>query len=226
MVLARFRATWIDLRVAHQGPGGRQLRHRPVGHRRHHRHTRTHHLRQRQVLRDLEVLADGAARPGPPHPELRASIPKEFIRDLWVTIANGQIWRGEIRNRAKDGSLYWVDTTIVPFLDDRGKPYQYMALRYEITARKTSEERLREQEALARLGQMAAVVAHEVKNPIAGIRGRAAGHRLAHAGRIARQADRRRHHRASRRAQRHRPRSARLRQAAPASRSSRSTSTG
>jgi len=97
--------------------------------------------------------------------------PKEFIRELWVTIANGRIWRGEIRNRAKDGSLYWVDTTIVPFLDARGKPYQYMALRYEITARKDSEQRLLEQEALARLGQMAAVVAHEVKNPIAGIRG-------------------------------------------------------
>jgi PAS domain S-box-containing protein len=97
--------------------------------------------------------------------------PKEFIRDLWVTIANGRIWRGELRNRAKDGSLYWVDTTIVPFLDERGKPYQYMAIRYEVTARKASEERLREQEALARLGQMAAVVAHEVKNPIAGIRG-------------------------------------------------------
>jgi PAS domain S-box-containing protein len=97
--------------------------------------------------------------------------PKEFIRNLWVTIANGRIWRGEIRNRAKDGSIYWVDTTIVPFLDDRGKPYQYMAIRYEITNRKRSEERLREQEALARLGQMAAVVAHEVKNPIAGIRG-------------------------------------------------------
>jgi two-component system CheB/CheR fusion protein len=96
---------------------------------------------------------------------------KDFIRNLWVTIANGRIWRGEIRNRAKDGSLYWVDTTIVPFLDERGKPYQYMAIRYEITDRKRSEDRLREQEALARLGQMAAVVAHEVKNPIAGIRG-------------------------------------------------------
>ena len=96
---------------------------------------------------------------------------KEFIRNLWVTIANGRIWRGEIRNRAKDGSIYWVDTTIVPFLDERGKPYQYMAIRYEITDRKRSEDRLREQEALARLGQMAAVVAHEVKNPIAGIRG-------------------------------------------------------
>ena len=64
-----------------------------------------------------------------------------------------------------------MDTTIVPFLDERGKPYQYMAIRYEITERKRSEERLQEQEALARLGQMAAVVAHEVKNPIAGIRG-------------------------------------------------------
>lgn len=97
--------------------------------------------------------------------------PKEFMRELWATISSGRVWRGEIRNRAKDGSFYWVDTTIVPFLDDRGQPYQYMAIRYEITDRKRSEEQLREQAALARLGAMAAVVAHEVKNPIAGIRG-------------------------------------------------------
>lgn len=97
--------------------------------------------------------------------------PKEYMRTLWTTIAKGRIWCGEIRNRAKDGSIYWVDTTIVPFLDVRDKPYQYMAIRYEITDRKRSEERLREQAALARLGEMAAVVAHEVKNPIAGIRG-------------------------------------------------------
>jgi PAS domain S-box-containing protein len=97
--------------------------------------------------------------------------PKEYIRELWQTIARGQIWRGELRNRAKDGTIYWVDTTIVPFLDERGKPYQYMAIRYDITDRKRSEKKLREQESLARLGEMAAVVAHEVKNPIAGIRG-------------------------------------------------------
>jgi PAS domain S-box-containing protein len=97
--------------------------------------------------------------------------PNEFIRGLWQTIANGRIWRGEIRNRAKDGTHYWVDTTIVPFLDERGKPYQYMAIRSDITEHKRSEVLLREQAALARLGEMAAVVAHEVKNPLAGIRG-------------------------------------------------------
>jgi PAS domain S-box-containing protein len=97
--------------------------------------------------------------------------PKAFMKDLWHTIANGRVWHGEIRNRAKDGTIYWVDTTIVPFMDDRGKPYQYIAIRADITARKAAEDRLAQQAALARLGQMAAVVAHEVRNPLAGIKG-------------------------------------------------------
>jgi two-component system CheB/CheR fusion protein len=96
---------------------------------------------------------------------------KEFIRELWVTIANGEVWHGELQNRAKDGRPYWVDTTIVPFLDERGKPFQYIAIRADVTARKQAEERLRQQAALARVGQMAAVVAHEVRNPLAGIKG-------------------------------------------------------
>jgi two-component system CheB/CheR fusion protein len=96
---------------------------------------------------------------------------REFFRDMWATIASGRVWRGEIRNRAKDGSYYWVDTTIVPFVDERGAPYQYLAIRSDITARKRAEEELRNREALHQLGQMAAVVAHEVKNPLAGIAG-------------------------------------------------------
>jgi PAS domain S-box-containing protein len=97
--------------------------------------------------------------------------PKDCIRELWRTIAQGRVWRGELRNRAKDGSLYWVDTTIVPFLDSHKHPWQYMAIRYDITERKRQEAQLREQATLARLGEMAAVVAHEVRNPLAGIRG-------------------------------------------------------
>jgi signal transduction histidine kinase len=95
----------------------------------------------------------------------------EFTRELWRTIANGEVWHGELRNRAKDGHFYWVDTTIVPFLNDRGLPFQYIAIRADITARKAAEEQLTQQAALARVGQLAAVVAHEVRNPLAGIKG-------------------------------------------------------
>jgi PAS domain S-box-containing protein len=85
---------------------------------------------------------------------------KEFIRNLWVTISRGKIWRGELKNRAKDNTFYWVDTTIVPFLNEQGKPYQYIAIRADITARKLAEEK----------ESFLSMVSHELKTPLTTIK--------------------------------------------------------
>ncbi|WP_018953828.1 PAS domain-containing protein [Thioalkalivibrio sulfidiphilus] len=83
--------------------------------------------------------------------------PDGFYQDLWRTIAGGETWQGEICNRRKDGSLYWVSSTITPVLDGQGRPCQYISIRTDISALKTAEMGLRRQHEMQRMVARAAV---------------------------------------------------------------------
>lgn len=96
---------------------------------------------------------------------------KDFFTDLWTTISNGKTWSGEIKNKAKDESFYWVHTTIVPFLNEEGKPYQYYSIRFDITNRKLIEEQLQQYSSLLEvsnkeLQDFASVAAHDLQEPL------------------------------------------------------------
>jgi len=76
---------------------------------------------------------------------------QEFFDDLWQTISSGKVWRGSICNRNKNGHEYWVEATIVPFLDKHAKPYKYVSARTDITSLMQSEERLNRSQEFARM---------------------------------------------------------------------------
>jgi PAS domain S-box-containing protein len=112
---------------------------------------------------------------------------KAFIRELWTTIEHGRVWKGELKNKAKDGSCYWVDTTIVPFLNEQSKPRQYVAIRADITERKAVERKIQqlntelEQRVVERTAQLQAAnkeleafsysVSHDLRAPLRHVMG-------------------------------------------------------
>jgi len=84
--------------------------------------------------------------------------PRSFFSEMWKTLSNGESWRGEVCNRAKDGSLYWVDSTISPLCNDAGEIDRYISIRTNITQRKQDEDRLKHNQVLLeRMGETANV---------------------------------------------------------------------
>ncbi len=104
--------------------------------------------------------------------------PRSFFQEMWRTVRKGKLWRGEIQNKAKDGSYYWVDVTIVPFLykDEGHDPYKYLFIRFDITERKNAEQQLivakeKAEEANTLKSNFLANMSHEIRTPLNGILG-------------------------------------------------------
>ncbi|NCN41229.1 PAS domain S-box protein, partial [bacterium] len=78
--------------------------------------------------------------------------PREFFAKMWETLSSGQSWHGEVRNKAKDGSLYWVDCTMIPIKNLKGEIFEYMAFEYDITSKKEAEDLSKETQSIAKVG--------------------------------------------------------------------------
>lgn len=99
--------------------------------------------------------------------------PPQFYQSMWKTISSGNVWRGEIKNKAKDGSFYWVKTIIVPLIDDMEKVTEFVSIRTDITKEKElnrklieSSEKIIKSERLAAIGELASRLAHDLRNPL------------------------------------------------------------
>lgn len=101
-----------------------------------------------------------------------------YFASMWKTVASGRVWRGEIKNRRKDNSFYWVDSIIVPMRDASGKIVKYVSIRYDVTERKEMERGLiaaRESAEIAAKTKAVflANMSHEIRTPLYGVVGNA-----------------------------------------------------
>jgi PAS domain S-box-containing protein len=101
---------------------------------------------------------------------------KEFFKNLWGTILSGSVWRGEVCNRRKDGSIYWMYTTIVPFLDERKRPYKFIAISSDITEMKFHERQLKHMEhdldqKNREMQSIVFAVSHDLRSPLRNVQG-------------------------------------------------------
>lgn len=92
--------------------------------------------------------------------------PTEFFAGMWNTISHGKTWRGEIKNKAKDGSFYWVKTIIVPILDKQGNVQEFVSIRTDVTKEKKMQEELIKNERLSTIGEISSRISHDLKNPL------------------------------------------------------------
>ncbi|MBK7889389.1 MAG: PAS domain S-box protein [Bdellovibrionales bacterium] len=98
---------------------------------------------------------------------------RDFFKSLWETILSGEVWTGEICNRKRDGSLFWMESTMIPLFDQDGKVEQFMAVRFDTSAQKAIQQKLTASAKMAALGEMAGGIAHEINNPLTVIAGSA-----------------------------------------------------
>lgn len=99
--------------------------------------------------------------------------PRSYLKQMWKTIGNGDVWHGEIKNKAKDGSFYWVDSVIAPIKGENGKPEKYLSLRTLISGRKALEKQQKEERS-KNMEEMLFRLSHEVRQPVSQILGLAA----------------------------------------------------